>query len=89
MLPPDVRDWLPDHVVWVDPRGCVGDRPETVLADAGYWHEQQIEDIVSDGIQVLVPPESGLRKGDRPGWDKGMYAFMRSVLAREHGHAIY
>jgi transposase len=67
----------------------VSDRPETVLADAGYWHKQQMEDIVSDGIQVLVPPDSGLRKGARPGWDKGMYAFMRSVLASEHGHELY
>jgi transposase len=64
-------------------------RPETVLADAGYWHKEQMENIVSDGIQVLVPPDSGLRKGVRPGWDKGMYAFMRRVLASEHGHALY
>jgi hypothetical protein len=67
----------------------VTQRPETVLADAGYWHKEQIESIVSDGIQVLVPPDGGLRKDIRPGWDKGMYAFMRRVLAGEHGHAIY
>ena len=67
----------------------VTQRPETVLADAGYWHKEQIERIVSDGIQVLVPPDGGLRKGVRPGWDKGMYAFMRRVLASEHGHTIY
>ena len=64
-------------------------RPEIVLADAGYWHQEQIESIVSDGIQVLVPPDGGLRKDIRPGWDKGMYAFMRRVLASEHGHTIY
>jgi hypothetical protein len=28
-------------------------------------------------------------KDIRPGWDKGMYAFMRRVLASEHGHTIY
>jgi transposase len=67
----------------------VNERPETVLADAGYWHTQQIENIVSDGIQVLVPPDGGLRKGIRPGWDKGMYSFMRRVLASEHGHELY
>jgi len=32
--------------------------PETVLADAGYWHKKQMENIVSDGIQVLVPPDA-------------------------------
>jgi transposase len=67
----------------------VTQRPETVLADAGYWHKKQIESVVSDGIQVLVPPDGGLRKGVRPGWDKGMYAFMRRVLASDHGHTIY
>ena len=35
----------------------VGD-PSVVLADAGYWHQRQIETLVSDGIQVLVPPDS-------------------------------
>ena len=64
-------------------------RPETVLADAGYWHTRQMENIVSDGIQVLVPPDAGLREGARPGWDKGAYAFMRRVLSSEAGHALY
>ncbi len=59
----------------------VTQRPETVLADAGYWHTRQMENIVSDGIQVLVPPDAGLREGTRPGWDKGPYAFMRRVLS--------
>ena len=67
----------------------VTQRPEIVLGDAGYWHKEQIESIVAGGIQVLVPPDGGLRKDIRPGWDKGMYAFMRRVLASEHGHAIY
>jgi hypothetical protein len=67
----------------------VTQQPEIVLADAGYWHKEQIESIVTGGIQVLVPPDGGLRKDIRPGWDKGMYAFMRRVLASEHGHAIY
>ncbi len=67
----------------------VTQRPEIVLADAGYWHTRQMENIVSDGIQVLVPPDAGLREGTRPGWDKGPYAFMRWVLASEAGHELY
>ncbi|MGH2874245.1 MAG: transposase, partial [Solirubrobacteraceae bacterium] len=67
----------------------VSDRPETVLADAGYWHTGQMENIVSDGMQVLVPPDSGLRKDIRPGWDKGPYAFMRAVLSSDVGHELY
>ena len=64
-------------------------RPEIVLADAGYWHTRQMENIVSDGIQVLVPPDAGLREGTRPGWDKGPYAFMRRVLSSDAGHELY
>jgi hypothetical protein len=33
----------------------VGERPRTVLADAGYWHTNQIEHLLADGFQVLVP----------------------------------
>jgi transposase len=67
----------------------VAQRPQMVLADAGYWHQKQMESIVSDGIQVLVPPDAGLREGTRPGWDGGAYAFMRRVLASDAGHELY
>ena len=67
----------------------VTESPEVVLADAGYWHRKQMESVVAGGIQVLIPPDSGLRKDARPGWDKGLYAFMRRVLETEHGSAIY
>src|SRR5436309_604907 len=48
--------------------------PEVVLADAGYWHTDQMEAIVSRGMQVLIPPDASKRKGARPGWDGGLYA---------------
>jgi hypothetical protein len=67
----------------------VSERPGTVLADAGYWHKPQMESIVADGIQVLIPPDSGGREDARPGWEGGLYAFMRRVLASEHGQALY
>jgi hypothetical protein len=63
--------------------------PEVVVADAGYWHQRQIEAVVSDGIQVLVPPDGGLRTGARPGWTGGFYDFMRRVLATPGGRALY
>jgi hypothetical protein len=65
------------------------DDPDVVLADAGYWHQRQIEAVVSDGMQVLVPPDAGLRKGARPGWAGGLYDFMRRVLATPDGRALY
>ena len=41
------------------------------------------------GIQVLIPPDAGKRRGTRPGWDGGLYAFMRRVLESELGGALY
>jgi len=67
----------------------VSQRPGVLVADAGYWHKLQLESIVSDGTQVLIPPDSSLKDGPRPGWTAGLYDFMRRVLATEHGHAIY
>ena len=63
--------------------------PEVVLADAGYWHQRQMDHIIGDGIEVLVPPDAGLRKDTRPGWNGGLYAFMRRVLATPHGRGLY
>ena len=70
-------------------RAGVDASPEVVLADAGYWHHIQMERLVSDGMAVLVPPDAKKRGGSRPGWDGGLYAFMRRVLATEHGGALY
>jgi hypothetical protein len=69
----------------------VDDKPGTVLADAGYWHQDQMERAVADGIQVLIPPDSSRRanKPKRPGWDGGLYTFMRRVLATERGRELY
>jgi transposase len=67
----------------------VDDTPDVLLADAGYWHHQQMERIVDRGIQVLIPPDAKSRKGSRPGWDGGLYAFMRRVLATDHGGDLY
>ena len=60
-----------------------------MLADAGYWHQRQIETVVADGIQVLVSPDSSLRRGARPGWTGGLYDFMRRVLSSQGGRALY
>ncbi len=62
---------------------------ETVVADAGYWHQAQMENIVDSGAQVLIPPDSSKHKGTRRGWDGGAYAFMRRVLETDTGRALY
>ena len=63
--------------------------PEVVLADAGYWHQVQMERFAADGLTVLVPPDANKRGGARPGWDGGLYAFMRRVLATDRGGELY
>ena len=44
--------------------------------------------VVNQGIQVLISPDAGKRKGTRPGWDGGPYAFMRRVLTTELGNRL-
>ena len=89
--PPDVGHLEPMVVASVGElqNAGVAELPRTVVADPGYWHKQQMENVVGRGIQVVIPPDSGLRKGARPGWDKGLYAFTRRVLSTEHGQAVY
>jgi hypothetical protein len=60
-----------------------------VLADAGFWHTEQIERLTGRGLAVLIAPDAGKRKGPRPGWNGGLYAFMRRVLATDHGGELY
>jgi hypothetical protein len=38
---------------------------------------------------ILIPPDAGRRNTPRRGWDGGRYAFMRAVLASDHGAALY
>ena len=38
------------------------DQPGVVLADAGYWHFQQMDELAAQGIPVLIPPDSTKRK---------------------------
>jgi len=69
----------------------VNDAPNVVVADAGYWHLEQMNAITGEGVAVLVPPDSSRRKDKptRPGWNGGAYDFMRSVLATERGSELY
>jgi transposase len=65
-------------------------RPQVALADAQYWNEQHIDQVVAEQhMQVLIPPNSGMRRGPRPGWTGGRYAAMRSTLSSPAGKALY
>ena len=67
----------------------VTDMPEVLLADAGYWHGEQMQNITDRGIQVLIPPDTSRRKNTRRKWDGGRYDQMRDLLASERGSELY
>jgi transposase len=52
-------------------------------------NEQQIDQVVSNGTQVLIPPDAGKHERPRRGWTGGRYAFMRTVLAGDIGAGLY
>jgi transposase len=71
-------------------RAGVSELPEAVAADAGYWNEQHMDEVTANKhIPVLIPPDKGSRGTPRPGWTGGRYAWMRTVLATEHGRRAY
>jgi transposase len=67
----------------------ISTEPRVAVADTGFWNEQQMDKLAADGIAVIVPPESGKRKGQRPGWAGGRYNWMRTLLASDHGRELY
>ena len=65
------------------------ERPAVLLADAGYWHNRQMQAIEDRGIEVLAPPDGNMREGKRPGWDHGLYQRMRDKLTSDRGQKLY
>ena len=56
-------------------RAGIDQLPEAVAADAGYWNEQHMDEVVANKhIPVLIPPDKGSRGTPRPGWTGGRYA---------------
>jgi hypothetical protein len=70
-------------------RAGIEQQPDVVLADAGYWHQIQMERLLGDGLTVLIPPDAKRRAGARPGWEGGLYSFMRRVLDSDAGGELY
>jgi hypothetical protein len=63
-----------------------------VAADAGYWNEQQMDEVVADPhIPVLVAPDTGSRDTPKPWLNSGPARWMRarcwdpSTVVREYG----
>jgi hypothetical protein len=49
----------------------------------------ELEGAGVEDLPAVVPLDANKRGAARPGWDGGLYAFMRRVLATEHGGALY
>lgn len=67
----------------------VKERPEVVLADAGYWSNEHIDRLRERGITPLVAADADRSKGPRKTRLGGPYDFMRRVLATEKGAELY
>ena len=66
----------------------VKERPEVVLADAGYWSNDHLDALRERGMIPIVAPDTtrGRPRKTRLG---GPYDFMRRVLDTERGGALY
>jgi transposase len=71
----------------LDAAGATG--PRTVLADAGYWRNQQIQALTDAGLTVLVPPDAHTRTEPLPPKRGGLYQRMRDRLAGPDAAALY
>jgi hypothetical protein len=50
----------------------VHEKPRVIVADAGYWHQEPMQQITARGIPVIIPADANTREGERPGWTGGM-----------------
>jgi transposase len=71
-------------------RAGIPRRPEAIAADAGYWNEQQMDELVADRhIPVLVAPDKGSRETPKRWLNSGRATWMRAVLQLEDGRERY
>jgi transposase len=71
-------------------RAGIEQLPEAVAADAGYWNEQHMDEVVANKhIPVLVAPDKGTRGTPTRWLTSGRASWMRSLLATEHGQQRY
>jgi hypothetical protein len=71
-------------------RAGIAGRPETALADAQYWNEEHMDEVIANKhIQVLIPPDGSGSGKERAGWTGGRYSWMRYVLASTLGQQMY
>jgi transposase len=71
-------------------RAGIDQPPEAVAADAGYWNEQHMDEVVANKhIPVLVAPDKGTRGTPKRWLSSGRASWMRTVLSSAHGQQRY
>ena len=71
-------------------RAGIPRRPDAIAADAGYWNEQQMDEVVADKhIPVLVAPDKGSRDTPKRWLTSGRATWMRALLQSEDGRERY
>jgi DDE family transposase len=71
-------------------RAGIDQLPEADAADAGYWNEQHMDEVVANKhIPVLVAPDKGTRGTPKRWLTRGRARWMRTVLATDYGHERY
>jgi hypothetical protein len=67
----------------------VKERPEVVLADAGYWSNAHIDRLRERGILPLIAADAHKRAGPRKTRLGRAYDFMRRALQSERGAELF
>ena len=70
-------------------RAGVNERPELVLADAGYYNGPQIEALEAEGARVLCPPDADRRKTPAKIRSGPRFEAMRRRLREPEAEAAY
>src|ERR671915_490655 len=71
-------------------RAGIDQLPEAVAADAGYWSEQHMDEVVANKhIPVLIAPDKGTRGIPNRWLTSGRASWMRTVLTADYGHQRY
>jgi transposase len=71
-------------------RAGIDQLPQAIAADAGYWNEEHMDEVVANKhIPVLVAPDKGTRGTPKRWLNSGRATWMRTVLDSEHGQSRY
>ena len=78
-----------DQAIQALERAGIDEQPETVLADAGFFNTDQIDQLAARAIQPLVSPDASGRKATGKMRRSSAFEQMRQTLQTDEGRANY